>query len=84
MKLEIEFAGGNDIYAERIECTCLDPKWKDTGVAHLFKTKIRLSGYWDDYFFTIANSSVTHSKCQCGRKFSYQWFRSHVEFNWED
>jgi hypothetical protein len=83
MKLNYKYAGGRDLYADKVECTCLDPHWKDTDVAHLFKRKISLSGYADDNFFDNVNKEPCHSACECGRKFRFQWFRSHVEFEWE-
>ena len=85
MKLEIEYAGGRDMYAQHVECKCLDPNWSDKPtVAHLFKRKIRLSGYDDNNFYDYVHKEPKNAACECGRKFSYQWFRSHVEFNWED
>lgn len=83
MKLNYEFSGGNDLYADKVECKCLDPKWKDSEVAHLFKTKISLSGYYDANFFDNVHKEPHEGKCQCGRKFTYQWFRDYVQFDWE-
>jgi hypothetical protein len=75
---------GRDLYAERVECTCPDPMFKDSTVSHLFKTKIRLSGYYDDNFFDNVNKEPINLSCNCGRKFKFQWFRDRVEFEWDD
>lgn len=82
MKLKYECLGGRDLYADAVSCSCLDPEWKDTDVAHLFNTKIRLSGYYDSNFFDNVHKEPHEGACQCGRKFKFQWLRSHVEFEW--
>jgi len=83
MKLGYE-SFGRDLYAAAVECVCLDPKWKDTDVSHLFKRKIKLSGYYDDNYFDNVHKHPHTSQCDCGRKFTYQWFRDGVEFDWVD
>lgn len=83
MKLSYEYAGGRDLYAEKVSCNCPNPKYKDDPVlAKLLPTYIRLSGYDDNYFFESANKDPQHGQCSCGRKFVYQWFRGYVEFAW--
>lgn len=83
MKLGYE-SFGRDLYAAAVECKCLDPKWKDTTVSHLFKRKIKLVGYYDDNFFDNVHKVAHSSKCDCGRGFVYQWFRDGVGFEWVD
>lgn len=83
MKLKYEYCGGGrDIYADKVECSCPNPLFKGTNVEYLMKTNIRLSGYADDYFFDTVNKEPREAACDCGRKFKYQWLRSHVEFEW--
>ena len=85
MKLSIVDVYGRDLYAEKVECTCLDPKWSDSTVARLFKTKISLSGYNDENFFVNVNQNPRQGECPCcKRKFTYQWLSDGVEFNWND
>lgn len=50
---------------------------------HLFKRKIKLSGYYDDNYFDNVHKHPHTNQCDCGRKFTYQWFRDGVEFEWE-
>lgn len=69
---------GNDLYFD-LQCTCPDKSWADSEVAHLFKTKIKLTGYNDHYFFHEVNKEPREGQCQCGRKFKYQWFPDGVE-----
>lgn len=68
---------GNDLYC-KVECNCLDPKWADTDVAHMFKRAIWLYGYADDNFFDRVNAKPLETKCECGRRLKYQWFRDGV------
>lgn len=77
MKLNYDSLG-RDLYA-KFKCTCLDPKWKDSEVAHLFHTTIRLCGYNDAYFFDEVNKEPKEIKCDCGKLFKVQWFRDGVE-----
>ena len=81
MKLNYE-AHRNDLYA-KFNCVCTDPKWKDSNASHLFKTKITLVGYDDDYFFDSVNEFPRKIECQCGICYNVQWFRDHVEVNKE-
>lgn len=84
MKINYEYSGGRDLYADKVACTCPNPRYKDDPVlAKLLPTYVRLSGYADDNFFDNVHKEAHTSACQCGRKFTYQWFRSHVEFEWE-
>lgn len=82
MKLNYECVGGRDLYADAVECTCTNPLHADSPVAYLFKRKIRLSGYDDDNFFNNVNKEPREAACACGRKFKYQWFVNHVDFEW--
>ncbi len=69
---------GRDLFAD-IQCDCPDPKWVNGPVAHLFKTKIRLTGYADDYFFDQVNARPRPIACpHCKREFSYRWTREGV------
>lgn len=84
MKLSIECAGGNDLYAERVACNCINPDYKDDPVlGKLIQKYIRLSGYNDANFFDHVNKQPQNGQCSCGRKFTYQWFHTHVEFEWD-
>lgn len=74
---------GNDLYFD-LECTCLDDKFKDSAVAHLFKTKIKLMGYSDYNFFYNVNKQPRTGQCKCGRKFQVQWFVDGVEASFID
>lgn len=73
---------GNDLYCDAGKCTCTDPKWKDSEVAHLFQTRIKLTGYYDNNFFNNVHKEPHKGKCHCGRGFEFQWFRDGVVFNW--
>lgn len=84
MQLSYECVGGRDIYAEKVECVCPHPLFIDSPVSHLMTNKIRLSGYDDDNFFDNVNKEPREGQCSCGRKFKFQWFRSHVEFKWSE
>lgn len=81
MKQPFKWIGGNDL-SYQTDCNCQDPKWadnKETG--HLFKTKIRLTGYSDNYFFDEANKEPKQDSCRvCHRKYIYQWFRDGINF----
>lgn len=82
MKLDYEGLG-RDLYAEKVSCNCPNPDYKhDPELASLLPTKIRLSGYADDNFFDNVNKEPREGQCSCGRKFKYQWFRTHVDFEW--
>lgn len=84
MKLDYH-AHGFDLYAKPVECTCLDPRWSDSPeIAHLFKRKIKLTGYNDANFFENVHKEPRHGACECGRKFSYQWKLDGVDFEWKD
>ena len=72
-----------DLYCD-IECQCLDPAFADSGVAHLFKRKVKLIGYADDHFFDQVNAEPRELPCKCGRRLRYQWFRDRVEAEWMD
>lgn len=74
---------GNDLFVE-IDCECLDPKFAEFKVAHLFKTKVRLTGYNDDYFFEKVNEKPRTVNCPtCKRQLFYQWTRDGVMFAWK-
>lgn len=77
MKLPYE-AYGNDLYC-KFSCTCLDPKWENLEVAHLFNTKIRLWGYNDANFFENVNKEPRNIECTCGEVYSVRWFYDSVE-----
>lgn len=73
---------GRDLYF-KAQCTCPDKKWADKPtVAHMFKTKITLTGYYDDNFFDNVHNEPKEGACECGKKFKYQWFRDGVLFDW--
>lgn len=74
---------GRDLFY-KLECSCLDPAFSDSSVAHLFKRKVRLTGYADDNFFDRANAHPNRGKCVCGRAYTYQWFRDGIDINWDD
>jgi hypothetical protein len=74
---------GRDLYFE-LECTCPHPLFQDSDVSHLFKNKVKLRGYDDDYFFDTVNAAPRKGACSCGRTFQYQWFRDGVEAKWDD
>lgn len=73
----------NDLFCD-VDCQCLDPRFADSSVAHLFKRKLKLTGYADDHFFNNVNAQPREASCQCGRRLRYQWFTSHVEAEWID
>jgi len=76
--LEIE-SMRNDLFAE-FECECPREEFKDDpDLAKLFKTKIRLTGYNDSYFFDEVNKEPRVRECKCGRKYNIQWTRKGVE-----
>lgn len=77
MKIKFE-RFSNDLFAE-FECKCPSKKWADSTIAHLMKTKIKLSGYADDYFFNVVNKEPRVVKCECGRSYKYQWFTNGVQ-----
>lgn len=69
---------GRDLFAS-IECSCPDPKWAESAVGYLFKTRVKLVGYCDDYFFDAVNGSPHTVECpNCRRKFEVQWTRGGV------
>lgn len=70
-------AFGNDLFAE-FHCSCPAKEYKDTGLADIMKTKIKLSGYNDAYFFNDINKTPAIISCVCGKKYSTQWKRSGV------
>ena len=65
-----------------LECTCLDPRFAHSEIAHLFKTKVHCTGYADDNFFDNVNAEPRVFKCKCGREFQIQWFPNGVEAKW--
>ena len=67
-----------DLFFE-LQCTCPNKSFVGTNVEDLMKHTIRLSGYADDNFFDNVNKEPMHLACQCGRKFTVQWFRDGVE-----
>jgi hypothetical protein len=70
---------GRDLYFD-LQCTCPDPLFKDSDIAHLMKRRITLTGYADDYFFDVVNKEPRQGKCSgCGRPYTVQWFRDGVE-----
>jgi len=73
---------GNDLFCDALTCSCLDSRFKNSEVAHLFKTVIKLSGYYDDHFFSEVNKEPRKAKCSCGSEFQYQWFPDGVEAKW--
>jgi hypothetical protein len=74
---------GRDLYCD-VECTCLDPAFAKSQVSHLFKRKLKLTGYDDNGFFDIANAGLSHVPCKCGRVLEYQWTREGVMYRWID
>ena len=83
MKLKFKRLG-NDLYASA-ECTCPNPLFAESNIAHLMKRKITLVGCADSYFFDVVNAAPRSGKChQCGREFTYQWLKDGVEFAWDD
>lgn len=84
MKLNYHCAGGRDLYAEKVACNCPNAKYKDDPVlAKLLPTYVRLSGYDDANFFDNVHKEALNGACECGRKFTYQWLRDGVVFEWE-
>lgn len=78
MNIRWKLTGGRDLHAQ-LECSCLDPKWKDTAVWHLMKTTITLSGYMDDYFFDMVNAAPRPINCpNCKRSFTQRWRRDGI------
>lgn len=71
-KLEIDSNNGRDLYAQ-IECSCLDKRWEGSSIYHIMKTKIKFTGYNDDYFFKVVNKEPREQVCDCGRVFIFQW-----------
>jgi len=63
----------NDLFAE-FECVCPNKRWGGTSIADIMKTKIKLSGYYDDNYFHNANAKPREIKCGCGKKYTQQWF----------
>jgi len=81
MRQAIKWTGGRDL-SFTLQCSCPDKRWADkTDIAHLFKTKIRLSGYADDHFFDNVNKEPRKISCECGNSWMVQWFRDGVEVN---
>lgn len=74
---------GNDLYC-KVECNCPDPKWANTDVAHMFNRAIWLYGYADDNFFDRVNAEPHETKCECGRRLKYRWFRDGVVAEFAD
>lgn len=81
--LEIESNNGRDIYA-KTECTCPSKKWASSSIAHIMKTKINFTGYNDNFFFDVVNKEPREQACECGKKYTFQWKRDGVEFEWVD
>lgn len=69
---------GRDLFCD-VECSCADPEWTESPVGHLFKRKIKLTGYADDYFFEKVNADAHEITCECGWRLRYQWFRDGVQ-----
>jgi hypothetical protein len=76
-------ASGRDLYFD-LHCTCPDPRWEGTEIAHLMQTKIMLTGYADDNFFDNVNAAPRDGACRCGRRYRAQWFRDGVEAAFTD
>ena len=70
----------NDLFT-RFQCTCPDVAFKNSPVAGLMRTTIRLTGYNDSYFFTEVNKAPREIQCGCGKKYTIQWFPDGVEVN---
>lgn len=71
--LKIDSSNGRDMYAT-MECSCPDKRWADNEVLkNSFKTKIRFTGYNDDYFFSVVNKEPRERICDCGKKYNFQW-----------
>jgi len=66
---------GNDLFVTTY-CDCVDKRYNH----NLFKTKIDLSGYNDDYFFDEVNAEPRTHKCECGKEYRYRWTREGVEW----
>jgi hypothetical protein len=77
-----ENIGGRDLSC-RIRCTCPDPMFADSSVAHLFTRSIRLSGYDDANFWTHVANQWRELSCVCGRVLEYQWTPHGVEYRWK-
>jgi hypothetical protein len=75
MKIKFENIGGNDLGAD-FECTCPHKMFKDNeALRDIMKTRIYLFGYNDSYFFNMANKTPREFKCECGKKYTQQWFK---------
>lgn len=65
---------GNDLFCTIGQCLCPEPLFAGSSIEHLKKKKIKLTGYYDDYFFNVVNSEFKIFKCKgCGVKFNYRW-----------
>jgi len=77
MKLKVRSLG-NDLFAD-FDCECANPKYKDTALEKIMKTKIRLTGYCDTYFFETVNKEPQTIACHnCGKEYSTHWKRDGV------
>lgn len=75
MQLEIKYIGGNDLSVD-FSCTCPHKMYKDNEVLRdIMKTRIHLYGYNDGYFFNMVNGKPRQFKCECGKKYTQQWFK---------
>ena len=74
---------GNNLFCN-VACTCPDPMFADSPVAHLMPHRVKLRGYADSYFFDTVNAEPRENACKCGRRYRYRWFDDGVEFAWID
>lgn len=70
---------GRDLYC-RVRCNCPDPRFEPVRIDR----DLKLTGYADDYFFSVVNAAPRETKCVCGRVLRYQWFPDGVEAEWCD
>lgn len=80
-----KWIGGHDLGFE-VRCECPSPLFENdpSPVLRAITHTFHLSGYADDNFFDNVNKEPRHSKCRCGRPFTYQWFRDGVEFAFDE
>lgn len=63
----------NDLHA-KFECVCPSKSFIGTQIEHLMKTKIHLRGYYDANYFYNVNKEARVFACNCGKKYTVQWF----------
>jgi hypothetical protein len=78
MRKQFTCPNGRDLYFS-FKCTCPSYLFKDSDIADIMKTTIKLSGYADDYFFDEVNKEPRLFQCTCNKQYKYQWFRDGIE-----